>query len=377
MPFDFGDLLHNLYYNNQYVQKVNPFEINFHLARLPFYPFLLLVIAKINLSIYFIFFIKNIISFSVIFFSLYYFLKDLNKDFFHFIILLAIYWYNPYNTHVLLSLSFADTMVSVFFPLIFLFINSKNLYLHILYGIFILFLYLLKPSIWFFCLIFPFINLIFNYLKFKKKYLITNLLAIFFLLIGIFSWGTYGLNKSNYFAFGSSSNSTNTFFLTSVLNKNFNTHYPKLSTDLLLNTEFTKNIKFQNERDVYNFFKKQNLKFIKENPIYYIEGLIKKLEFIFFGIYKDGYHKDHKEIRYSNFPNKIIMNIALIYAFISVINLIKNKKKIPYIDLIFLSMFCLYLTPHIIAWATSKHLVSIFILSKLYIFIKIFKCSKF
>ena len=30
LPFEFGDLLHNLYYNNEYVQKIYPFEINFH-----------------------------------------------------------------------------------------------------------------------------------------------------------------------------------------------------------------------------------------------------------------------------------------------------------------------------------------------------------
>ena len=382
LPFDLGNLLHNLYYKNEYVQKVNPFEINFHLARLPFYPFLLLVLAKINLNFYFIFFMKNILSFSVIFFSIYYFLKDLKKEFIYFIILLIIYWYNPYNTHVLLALSFSDTLVSVFFPLIFLFVNSRNFYLNFFFGLFIFCLYLLKPSIWFFCLIFPFIILILNYVKFKKKYLITNLFSILFLLIAIFSWGLYGLNKSNYFPFGSSSNSTNTFFLTSVLNKDFNTHYPILSTDLLLNTEFSKNIKFENEKDVYIFFKKKNLEFFKDNSVYYLNGIIKKLKFIFFGINKDGRYKDDfekngNEIRYSNFPNKIIMNIALIYAFFSIVKSIKNKKKFPYIDLIFLSMFCLYLAPHIIAWATSKHLVSIFILSKIYIFTKIFKCSKF
>lgn len=377
LPFDFGDLLHNLYFKGQYVQKVDPFEINFHLARLPFYPLLLLALAKINLNIYFIFFVKNILSFSIIFFSFYVFLKDLKKTFFHFLILLILYWYNPYNTHVLLNLSFSDTLVSVFFPLIFIFVNSKNLYLNLFFGFFIFCLYLLKPSIWFFCIIFPVINLIFHYIKYKKKYLFVNLFSMFFLAIGIFSWGFFGLNKSNYFPFASSSNSTNTFYLTSVLNKNFNSHYPKITVDSLLNTEFSGDIKFDNEKEVYFFFKKKNLEFIKDNPTYFMQGVIKKLEFIFFGIYKDGKLKDHEEIRYSNFSNKILMNIALIFAFISIVRSIKNYKKVPYIDLIFLSMFCLYLTPHIIAWATSKHLVPIFLLSKVYIFTKIFKSSKF
>lgn len=55
LPFDFGDLLNNLYYKNEYVQKVIPFEIDFYLARLPFYPIFILLIAKINLNFYFIF----------------------------------------------------------------------------------------------------------------------------------------------------------------------------------------------------------------------------------------------------------------------------------------------------------------------------------
>ena len=39
LHFDYGSLLNNLYENGQYVQKIGTFEINFHLARMPFYPF--------------------------------------------------------------------------------------------------------------------------------------------------------------------------------------------------------------------------------------------------------------------------------------------------------------------------------------------------
>ncbi|WP_440915381.1 hypothetical protein [Candidatus Pelagibacter sp.] len=377
LPFDYGDLLHNLYYKGEYIQRVDPFDLNFHLARLPFFPIFLLFLAKINLNIYFIFFSKNILSFSLIFFCSFFFLKDFKKSFFHFIILLTLFWYNPYNTHVLLSLSFSDTLVSVFFPLIFLLINSKNFYLNLLFGALIFCLYLLKPSIWFFCLIFPVTNLFLNYFIFKKKYFFTNLLSIFFLLAGIFSWGFFGMTKSNYFPFASSSNSTNTFYLTSMLNKNFNSHYPKLSVDLLLDLDEVKNIKFQNEKEIYDYFKEQNLNFVKQNSYYYLQGLINKIDFILFGIHEDGRHVYHNNIRYSNIPNKILLNLALLIALLSIFRSIRDKSKISYFDLIFLFMIALYLAPHIIAWATSKHLVSIFILSKIYIFVKIFKCSKY
>lgn len=377
LHFDLGDLLNNLYYKNEYVQKVVPFKIDFHLARLPFYPIFILLIAKINLNFYFIFFVKNLFSFSVIFFSSYVFLRDLNKSFFHFILLLTLFWYNPYNTHVLLSLSYSDTLVSLFFPLIILLISSKNFYLNIVFGIFIFCLYLLKPSIWFFSIIFPILILFFNLIKFEKEFFKTDLFAIFCLFIAIFSWGLFGLKKSNYFPIGPSSNSTNTYFLTSMLNNKFHNHYPSLSVDLLLDRETPKYIKFIDEKNVYDYYKNKNLEFIKENYYDYSKGVLKKIAFILFGIYEDGRLNDDKEIRYSNIPNKFIMVVALIYASSSIIISLYKRKKISYFDLIFLSMFLLYLAPHIIAWATSKHLVPLFLLSKIYIFIKLFSCSKY
>ena len=377
LPFAFGDLLNNLYYKNEYVQKVIPFEIDFYLARLPFYPIFILLIAKINLNFYFIFFVKNIFSFSVIFFSSYVFLRDWNKSFFHFILFLILFWYNPYNTHVLLSLDFSDTLISIFFPLIILLISSKNFYLNTLFGIFIFCLYLLKPSIWIFSIIFPILILFFNLIKFKKEFLKTDLFAIFCLFIAIFSWGLFGLKKANYFPIGASSHSTSTFYLTSLLNSKFHNHYPLLSIDLLLDTETPKNIKFENEKEVYDYYKKKNLEFIKENYYDYSKGVFKKITFILFGIYEDGKFINEKKIRYSNIPNKFIMIVALIYAFSSIINSLYKRKKLCYLDLIFLLMFLLYIAPHIIAWATSKHLVPLFLLSKIYIFIKLFGGSKY
>ena len=123
--------------------------------------------------------------------------------------------------------------------------------------------------------------------------------------------------------------------------------------------------------------KKKNLEFIKERYHDYFKGVYKKITFILFGIYEDGKLNNDKKIRYSNIPNKLIMIFALIYAFGSIINSLYKKKKLSYFDLIFLLMFFLYIAPHIVAWATSKHLVPLFLLSKIYIFIKLFACSKY
>ena len=98
-----------------------------------------------------------------------------------------------------------------------------------------------------------------------------------------------------------------------------------------------------------------------------------KINFIFFGINKDGnLDQNIIQVRYSNFPNKIIMNFALLIALVSFFKMIR-KRKLSQIDFLFLAMFFLYIAPHIVAWATSKHLVPIFILSKIYLLIKCFK----
>ena len=66
------------------------------------------------------------------------------------------------------------------------------------------------------------------------------------------------------------------------------------------------------------------------------------------------------------------MNFALVVALVSFFKMIK-KGKLSEIDFLFLAMFILYIAPHIVAWATSKHFVPIFLFSKIYLLIKCFK----
>jgi len=375
LPFDIGNLLHNLYYNSEYVQKVRSFNIDFHLAVLPFYPLFLLFLAKINLSFYFIFLAKNTIIFSIIFFSCLVFLKDLNKCIYHFLLLLFLFWYNPYNTHVLLTLDFSDTFVSTFFPIIFLLVLSKNINLNFLFSIFVFALYLLKPSLWLFCILFPLIVLILNFIRFNYHFKKIFIFPILFVSLAISLWGFFGLKKANYFPIGTSSTSTSTYYLSSMLNHKFNDHYPDLSLDLLLDLEKGNKFRFKNEKDLYFYYKNRNIEFLKDNYIYYLKGAIKKINFIFFGIHSDGkMKKEESKIRFSNFPNKLLLLMAIIVSAITIIKTFFMVRKIPYPELIFLFMLSLYIAPYIVAWATTKHLVSIFLLSKIYLFSKFFNC---
>ncbi len=371
LHFDYGSLLNNLYENGQYVQKIGTFEINFHLARMPFYPFFFLFLSKISLNFYFIFFVKNIFLFSVIFYSVLNFLKINDKLIFHLIIFLVAFVYVPYNFHVLATINFEDTFVSVFFPILIFYLNQRSKSI-IIFSILIFSLYLLKSSLWIFCISFTIIYFFLNLLRNKfsrNKYFF---FPLFILLIAIISWGTFGLKKSGYFPIGPTISSTNTYYATSMFNKKFHKNYPQVSVDQLLNEKYN-DLEFKSEKKFYTYFAKENFNFLNQHYDLYLIGVLKKINFIFFGINKDG-NLDHNivQVRYSNFPNKIIMNFALIIALMSFIKNIK-KNKFSEIDFIFLVMFFLYTAPYIVAWATSKHLVAIFLLSKIYLLIKFFK----
>ena len=74
MLFSYGELVNNLYYNDKYAQTFNGIES--FLVRLPFLPLVTTIVGKISLNIYFFLIVKNIIFFSVYFFSVFLFLKN-------------------------------------------------------------------------------------------------------------------------------------------------------------------------------------------------------------------------------------------------------------------------------------------------------------
>ena len=101
------------------------------------------------------------------------------------------------------------------------------------------------------------------------------------------------------------------------------------------------------------------------------------MKFIFFGINRDGAQPDNNgnynnKIRVSMVLAKIIFNLAII---LSLTKLIKNYKKIINFkeEFYFLSLMALNIAPHLIGWATSKHLVGILNISIIYLFFYINK----
>ena len=159
--------------------------------------------------------------------------------------------------------------------------------------------------------------------------------------------------------------------LSFVLNDDFKNYYPNKSTDLITNQLSEK--KFNSEWDEFEYYDKRNKKYLKENIHSYLKDCMLKIKFILFGIHRDGSLPDennnfNNDIRISMVFNKIFLNIAII---MSIFLLIKNFKNFNIIkkDFYFLIILSLGLLPHVIVWATSKHLIGVINVSIIYLLI--------
>ena len=125
--------------------------------------------------------------------------------------------------------------------------------------------------------------------------------------------------------------------------------------------ELPKNIK--NEWEFYDHYKQKNLKYINENLDRYMGDFILKIKFILFGIKRDSAFPDtngnyDNRVRISQVISKIILNFSFFVIALKACKnfsqLIKRKEDIYFIAIILLSLL-----PHLLVWATSKHLIGI------------------
>ena len=285
---------------------------------------------------------------------------------------MLIFFYNPYNLKIITNFVYADFITSTMIPILFLISVSNFKYKDYCLGLLIFTLYLSKTSMMFICI---FISIYFLLVE-KKK------IPIFFLLIAIISWGTFGYVKTNKFPFAQSMLSTNSHALAISLNENFNKFYPLISVDYIPHCNLRANEKenctfipekIENEWDYYNFYKKINSEYIKKNQNIFFNNLILKLKTIFFNFYEDGqvYKKNQqpeKKFQYSVFLNKLIFILAIIVALRSIIKnfkILKNK-----LEILFLTILISSLPAYLVGWALNRHLVYLFLISHIYLFLK-------
>jgi hypothetical protein len=362
ISFEFGELIKNFYYTGNYFQIKN--GIKFYLNKLPAIPFVLLFILKISLKYYFVVIFKNIIIFTLYFFICYSLLKDF-KNKFLFIIIIIIPIIIPYNFLVSLNYVYEDNLIAIFLPLLYLSLISKNKNKFIFSSIILFILYFVKTSMFLVVFIIPFLIMIFE----KKVKIIIKTLPFFASILAIFLWGYFGYFNTGRFPFGSAGASNNSSTLAIVLNKEFKNYYPNKSVDLIPLQKPNNSLK--TEWEFYDYYNIQNKNYLKVNFISYFKDIGLKLNFIFFGIRVDGVNSDYSEsinnpIRYSSIFSKFIFNIAIL---VSLSVLWKNHKNFANYkkEFYFIIILVLNLAPHIIAWATAKHLVAISNVSLIYL----------
>jgi hypothetical protein len=368
ISFEFGELISNLFNSKGYYHTVD--SIKYYFIKLPALPFLILFVTKLSTNFYLVVILKNIIIFSIYFFTVVSLLKKSFKNNFLILVLVTPILI-PYNYFVALNYNYGDCLVAIFFPL--LFISLISVYNKKFYSISIaLFvLYFSKTTFFLIVLVVPF--LIFYFEKDKKKF--TKFLPLLIMILSILSWGGFGYYKTGKFIFGSTALSQNAYGLSFVFNKEFKNYYPDKSTDLI--PQDIPDLKFKSEWDWYNYYNASNKQYLKDNFKSYLKDCTLKLKFIFFGINRDGAKPDNNgnynnKIRVSMVLAKIIFNLAII---LSLTKLIKNYKKIINFkeEFYFLSLMALNIAPHLIGWATSKHLVGILNISIIYLFFYINK----
>ena len=363
IPFGYGQIIENLYYHNKFEQVW--FGINTYLTRLPFVPLFITSLSKISLNVYFIIITKNIIFFSLIFYSIKITTIRYNKKFLSFLILFIIFFYNFYNTIVLSTYIYADAYIASILPCIFLILLSDIKKKFLLISTLIFILYFTKTSVFYLTI---FISILFFILE-KNLTTCKRVLPIISLILAIMIWGTFGYIKTKKFPVGSNMLSNNQEALSIVMNKNFKDYYPKLSVDLIPRENI--NNKFKNEWEFSEYYKSKNKEYFLNNKLNVFKDIIIKVKFIFFNYRKDAINtkidtNNKNSIMISHIFNRIVFIISIIVLIKNIFEKKFQKPEIYYFAIIVSSLF-----PHVIGWATSKHLVPLFLVSHLYLFLRL------
>ena len=151
-----GPLISNLIENGDYSSKFLFYDFNFALQKLPVLPLTIFSISKFTHNFYLIVIIKNLITFSIIFWAIIFYLKSykLNNNY---IFLYLLIFFVPHNLLTTLNFEYADNITSILFPSLFLILVSNLKQKYLISTILLFFLYLTKTSMFFVCVGLPFI----------------------------------------------------------------------------------------------------------------------------------------------------------------------------------------------------------------------------
>ena len=361
LGFNFSQILENL--QNGKGLKATYLNTDFYVSRMPGIPLILnFLFNNVSENFYIIFLLKNIFFFSLIFILLCTFKKDY-KVFFVFFSL-AIFFYNPHNLITSLSFNFEEGILNYLIIIFFLLYLSDIRIKYILISIVISLIFFLKSSMVFFVTAVSLFFLLDGYKKNKFYYF-----PILSLIISNMIWGTYSYNKTGYFAAGIKLVSFNSYVLNHAYDEKFTSIYPRLSPDTLsprIDSKLPNSVE-RNEWEINKFYFNDSIEYLKENPKDVFVGILKKFQVVFLYMYKDSQWLDkngnlEKEIRFSNFPNKIFF---IIYLFMIIRSFFKKKDSKSFFYIIS-TMF--YFFPYFVAFIYSRHCTSFYMIATFYIY---------
>ena len=370
---EFGNTIKSIYETGS--SKINFGNvIEFSSSRRPVLPyFIIFTYEYISTNYYIIHIFKNLLFGTLIFFTIKYNKKESNNFFLFFCLILI--FYNPHNTFTMLYTEAEEGFLNYLIILLFFFLIGKLKYKSFFVGAILSIIFFTKDSMFLFR---GLISLAFIFIE-KNKF---KFIFIIFILLSNLLWGLVIFNKTGYFAIGSSGSPYNALNLANVYQKDFIKTYPQIRPDInyYKTIDLIKEKKINSEQDLNKILIKQSLEFIKDNPKDVFIGFIKKIYVITLSPYKDAQMPDdngnlENPIRYSNFPNKILFNIATI---IIIFNFFKSRffwlKNI--IDLYYLIIVVFYLIPYMIAFVYPKHCTVIYTISNIYLFLKLIEFKK-
>ena len=168
ITYSHGPLIDNILNNNNFYQYID--GIKFYLAKTLFIPILIATIALISKNIFFVIIVKNILIFSIYYLVCIKFSINQKLKIFHFLLLLAIPIFIPYNLIVALNFVYEDCIISILLPSLFLCLISdfKNKYWFVSFILFTL--YFVKTSMFLIVLLLP-VAIILYEKKDNKKYI--------------------------------------------------------------------------------------------------------------------------------------------------------------------------------------------------------------
>lgn len=358
--------------------------------RMPILPYLYYLFSFISKKYLIIAILKNILLSLVflILFKIFYKKIELinNNIFYIFNFSLIIIFISPVVIKHSSNISYEEGIIleliilwSLFFLLSCYYISRKSTKNNELIPILIILLstviYFTKSSM-LLCLL---ISIIINLIWLKKENNLKIILTIFISLSLVLIWGYRNLNVSNSFNVGSSINWVNGYH---GLNNTALKIYPEIALDQIFFAENFKlknnkivknldniNLKFENEWDKNNYYKKKSLEWIKHNPLNFVKLTTMKFYNFFIYLKKTPYSVGPiVSAEYKNYSlQQIVVFIWLLFGRLSTLLLLyliyKKWHNEKFLCLSIILMCGAYAAPYLIGFNYERHITPFLIMT--------------